>query len=636
MSVLKMKFVSIVGLKDYFDDFVFNYIIDSNIQLENALNFLENVKDLSPFSGENPFYDIVTRSTALINSMGLEKEISEYSSFHGGYFSSAEDIRNELVSLEQDLKQHTDYHQSIKDQLNRCIHMERQLELLIGLDVGLEQFFNFEFIKFRFGKMPKKTYKQLELYIDELEAIVTPVSQDEDYTWLIYFTPRKYSEKVDGVFSSLYFERVRISGELKGTPAEALKQIEDKIEGLKAEQKRMDEVIRNLNDSNKEKAICLYYSSERLNRIIEVRKYASHTAESFYIIGWIPEEDLKALVPILDEDKKIIYIEEKPDLIKTIKPPTEIRNNSIFRPFETLVRMYGLPSYNEIDPTAFVGITYFIMFGLMFGDVGQGFILFAGGLLLMKMKIALGGIILGAGLSSFIFGFLYGSIFGFEHWIEPLMISPMNNINTMLIIGISIGVVLITSAMVLNIINGIKSRNLIRIFLDRNGVAGFVFYWGIVFIAAFVLQNKKLIIPIGSIAIILFLSLLAMFIKEPVENLLHRRKVFPNGNGVFFVQTFFELFDTVLSFISNTISFIRLSAFALNHIGLFMAVFILADMMKGFGSVTAVILGNILIIGLEGLIVGIQALRLEYYELFSRFFTGEGRPYKPLRKQHYS
>jgi len=636
MSIVKMKFVSIVGLKDYFDEFVSNYIIDSGIQLENALNFFESVKGLSPYDGDNPYYDLVVRSTALINSMGLEKELKQHEEYKGEYFSCPNDIRAGLSILEQEFRKHTQRQEHIKEQLDKYIHMEKQLELLVGLDVDIERFFNFEFIKFRFGRMSKKTYKQLQLYLDDLEAIVITVSQDEDNIWLIYFTPRKYSEKVDGIFSSLYFERIRISGELKGTPLEALNQVKTKIAQLRSEQKINDEAIRNLIDTNKEMAMCLYYSSARLNRITEVRKYACHTRESFYIIGWMPEEELKALIPVLDKDKRIIYIQEEPDILKTVQPPTELRNNRIFRPFETLVRMYGLPSYNEVDPTVFVGITYFIMFGLMFGDVGQGLVLFAGGLLLAKLKIALGGVIMGAGLASFLFGFLYGSVFGFEDWIQPLLIRPMDNINTMLVIGVAIGVILITAAMVLNMINGIKSRSLVRIFLDKNGVAGFVFYWGVVIAALFLMRNGKLSMPGGLLAIILLLPIVAMFLKEPVENLLHRRKFLPQSKGVFFVQTFFELFDTVLSFLSNTISFIRLSAFALNHAGLFMAVLILAEMAGGLGGIVGIIVGNILIIGLEGLIVGIQALRLEYYELFSRFFTGEGRPYKLLKNQYYS
>ena len=343
------------------------------------------------------------------------------------------------------------------------------------------------------------------------------------------------------------------------------------------------------------------------------------------------EDELNSLKQTFDSDKKIVYILEEPDTLKSFKPPIELKNNKLIKPFETLVKMYGLPAYNEVDPTAFVAFTYFIMFGIMFGDVGQGLILFAGGILLAKLKVSLGGVIAGAGISSTIFGFLYGSVFGFEDWIPSLWLKPMENINTMLIVAVITGVVLITAAMILNIINGIKSKNIMRVLMDRNGVAGFLFYWITLIVVLYYFKNNKLPFSLGILFVILLVPILIMFFKEPFENLYHKREFLPKEKGVFFIQTFFEMFDTVLSYLSNTISFIRLSAFALNHAGLFLAFMILAEMTKGLGGVLEIIFGNILIIGLEGLIVGIQALRLEYYELFNRFFTGDGRPYKPLK-----
>jgi len=270
----------------------------------------------------------------------------------------------------------------------------------------------------------------------------------------------------------------------------------------------------------------------------------------------------------------------------------------------------------------------------MFGDVGQGLVIFLIGLLLMKRKVSLGGAITGAGISSVIFGFIYGSVFGFEEWIDALWIRPMDNINTMLITGIVVGVLLLTSAMILNIVNGIKNRDIARILVDKNGIAGFAFYWSIIIAVLFIYKNNKLPVSPAVFITIPVISLLVMFFKEPIENYLHKRKFLPKEKGTFFVEAFFEMFDTVLSYLSNTISFIRLSAFTLNHAGLFMAFLILSQMTGGVGSIIEIIVGNILIIGLEGLIVGIQALRLEYYELFNRFFSGDGRPYKPLKRHN--
>lgn len=637
MSILKMKFVSIVGLNEYFDDFVLKYIVDSGMQLENALSYLETVKGLTPYDGNNPYYDLVTRSTALVNAMGLKKELKESTDSTRQIYDSADEIRSDIAKLEEEYRGHSEHLEKTKEMLNKCIHMEKQLELLANIDVDIKAFFNFEFIKFRFGKMPRKSYEQLQLMSNDLEAIAIPVSQEKDFIWLIYFTPRNFSEKVDGIFSSLYFERTRISDEVQGTPSEALRQVRDKITSLRSEMKDAEKAIRDFTSKHREKAINLYYSSMRLNRVSEVRKYAAHTMKSFYIIGWMPEKELNRLIPILDKDEKIIYIHKEPDTEKLSHPPTELKNNRIFRPFETLVRMYGLPSYNEVDPTPFVALTYFLMFGFMFGDVGQGLVILAGGIfMLFKLKIAFGGVILGAGISSTLFGFVYGSVFGFEDWLPPLWMNPMHDINTMLIAGIGMGMALIIVAMVLNIVNGIKAHDLARIFLDKNGIPGFVFYLGGIVSVVYFYLNNKLMVSAGITAAILLIPILLMFFKEPIENFIHKRKAIAQSKGVFFVQTFFELFDVVLSFLSNTISFIRLSAFALNHVGLFMAVFILAEMASGFGSIAAIIIGNILIIGLEGLIVGIQGLRLEYYELFSRFFTGNGKPYKPLKKQYFS
>jgi V/A-type H+-transporting ATPase subunit I len=99
------------------------------------------------------------------------------------------------------------------------------------------------------------------------------------------------------------------------------------------------------------------------------------------------------------------------------------------------------------------------------------------------------------------------------------------------------------------------------------------------------------------------------------------------------VERIFELIEVLLSFASNTISFVRLAAFAINHVGLCMAVYILSGLTTGAGNLAITILGNVLVIVLEGLIVAIQVLRLEYYELFSRFYSGDGKPYKPIRSE---
>ena len=106
----------------------------------------------------------------------------------------------------------------------------------------------------------------------------------------------------------------------------------------------------------------------------------------------------------------------------------------------------------------------------------------------------------------------------------------------------------------------------------------------------------------------------------------------PNGFGAFFVEGFFELFEVVLSFITNTMSFLRVGGFVLSHAGMMLVVYTLAEMVGGFGEIIVLILGNVFVMCLEGLIVGIQVLRLEFYEMFSRYYEGNGIPFKTIKE----
>lgn len=135
------------------------------------------------------------------------------------------------------------------------------------------------------------------------------------------------------------------------------------------------------------------------------------------------------------------------------------------------------------------------------------------------------------------------------------------------------------------------------------------------------------------IGISIGVPLLMIFVQEPLSLLIEKKKDWmPEKKGMFIVEKFFELFEILLSFITNTMSFIRVGAFALNHVGMMSVVFLLSDMAQG-GSVVVQVLGNLLVIGLEGLIVGIQVLRLEYYEMFSRFFVGDGKEFQNINQK---
>jgi V/A-type H+-transporting ATPase subunit I len=205
---------------------------------------------------------------------------------------------------------------------------------------------------------------------------------------------------------------------------------------------------------------------------------------------------------------------------------------------------------------------------------------------------------------------------------------PQNTMN--LLIGtVALGSIIILVTMILNIKTSLKRKDYAQAFFSPNGLAGFVFYsYVLSAVALMMLTDIDLLQPLFMIPFGVVPLALILF-KEPLERMMKKHKLFANGFGGFFVEAFFETFETILSYITNTMSFLRVGGFVLSHAGMMLVVFSLMEMMGGgFGRTVTFILGNLFVMGLEGLIVGIQVLRLEFYEMFSRYFEGNGIPFK--------
>jgi V/A-type H+-transporting ATPase subunit I len=306
-----------------------------------------------------------------------------------------------------------------------------------------------------------------------------------------------------------------------------------------------------------------------------------------------------------------------------------------------LVNTYARPRYEELDPTVLVAITFPLLYGAMFGDVGHGLVLAAIGWFLSR-RSTLGGLLVACGLSGTLFGFIYGSVFGFEE-VLPHLIKPSESILQILGIAIATGMVLINVGILLNLYNAFRARDWGRFFFDSNGLAGWILYLS--FLVIFIqgvgtLILKTTIFPsfVISIAGILMVitALIAVVFSHPLQHWMDTGHFEIEGSKVIFgVQSFFELLEKFISMFSNTLSYVRVGAFAIVHAGFTGAVFIIAKLVgggaeAGFGYWTVVVLGNLFVIGLEGFIVTIQTMRLHYYEFFSKFFQGGGSPYEPL------
>ena len=637
----KMKFLSITGPKVDIDRMTETYLSKYEIHLENALSELTEVANLSPFLEINPYKEALSTIDSFYEQLEDPSQISPELMDIEKAIKTVRAVQDGFRRLEEEKSRLQSEHAEILDPL-------KIIRPFKNLNFDVSEILNFKYIHYRFGRIEKQYLQKFEKYIyDNLDTLFIKCGEDEMYVYGVYFVPEHQAHKVHAVYSSMHFERIFIPNEYHGTAAEAFEKLDTRHREIHKALDANKEASRKFLQDNSTKIVSAKAALDACSSSFDIRKLAACTpgdTNTFYILcGWMTEKDALAFRNDIQNDEKIFCLMEDQKAPATQKPPTKLRNPKLFKPFEMYVKMYGLPAYNEMDPTWFVAITYSFIFGAMFGDVGQGLVLFLGGLFLYKTKkMDLAGIISCAGVFSVFFGFMYGSFFGFEDVLKAIWLKPMNQmmdvplvgrLNAVFVIAIGFGMFIILICMVFNIINSIRRGDTEKTWFDSNAVAGLVFYGSIVLTIGLFISGKKL--PAAAILVIMFgVPLLLMFLKEPLTNLVEKKsEILPEQKGMFFVQSFFELFEVLLSYLSNTLSFLRIGAFAVSHAAMMEVVLMLAGATNG-GSPNwiVVILGNIFVCAMEGLIVGIQVLRLEYYEIFSRFYAGNGREFKPFMK----
>ena len=638
-----MRFVNILGKNEDFDYIAQKYLRNTEIQFQSAVQELGAMHKVAPMDCDNPYTDILSAAEKLLKPEKSDKDkmdplrAREILENAESYVREREEKRGEL--LEQDEK------------LNEVLN---SFSPFADLNVNISEIKNIKHMHFRFGKLPhifadvenvlvgsgeKDGNGVYEYYFlrhsktGDIIAVFVPSSSDRDYIWGIYFSALSIKEDVDSVFTSLHFERFFIGDEIRDSADVQMHDLQERKEetekAIKAVLDEKDEYLKEHSEEIAEAAASISSLSEYYN----IRKYAATAKGMFFLVGWMREEKAKHLAKSTENDRRCTVIIEDDDASRSSTPPTALNNKKLFKPFEMYLGLYGLPSYGEMDPTAFMTVTYSLLFGIMFGDVGQGLLLLLGGFLLYKIKnSALAGIVSICGFFSVIFGFMYGSIFGNEEILNPVWLRPSHDIMTILLSTIAAGAVIIVLVMIFNIVISFKSGKYVEAVMSHNGIAGLAFYVTVLLLVLSVFTDLQLpgFLPGAAIS----LSLILIFLCEPVKaKAAGEKKIFGDSVGMFITQTFFELFEVVLSYLTNTISFVRVGAFALSHAGMMTVVGILMNMAgKGTaGYYITAVLGNLAVIGIEGLVVSIQVLRLEFYEIFSRFYQGGGRPFEPYK-----
>ncbi len=642
--IVKMKFLSISGPRDDIDRVCEVYLSKYEMQLENAVTELKTTDNLLPFVEVNPYREPLAKAEQFA---GLLPE----GDFHVDLSIGTEELLAMIRDVNHDYLELTERKELLKKNRDELIEKVNMLEPFRPLEMDISKVMKYQHMQVRFGRIGVDYYRRLEKYLfEDLQAIFLEGTRNENYVYGCYIAANSDIGKVDSVLNSLHFERITFTGECVGTPAAAYDSIQKDIESVKEQIEKVDEEILHLMNSHGAQLLGARKRLDTLAMNFDVRKKAARMedeqSESYILCGWMSEEDVEAFTKEAEKDEKVFIMVEEDRQKFFGEPPTKLKNPRFFKPFEMFIKMYGLPAHDEMDPTIFVALTYTFIFGAMFGDVGQGLCLFVGGgLLYLLKKINLAGIISVAGLFSAFFGFMFGSVFGFENIIEARWLRPaeamtnlpfIGQLNTVFVIAIAFGMALNLLVMLFNIVNAARSHDMENMLFSHNGLAGFIFYGFLALTVVLYMTGHQ--VP-GNILMIIFLGgpVLCFIFKEPLANLVSRQhKKIEEGKVMFVVQAFFELFETMLSYFSNTLSYVRVGAFAVSHAAMMEVVLMLSGVSEGNPNWIVVVLGNIFVCGLEGLIVGIQVLRLEYYEMFSRFYKGSGREFQPFNKQSKS
>ncbi len=530
---------------------------------------------------------------------------------------------------------------SKKKKIEELLDFEKKIGSIDDKSLDFRRLSDLNYFDYEVGTLSHEDKVRMKRNYENITAIALDIgiikSSIEDMYIVIY--PKQFKDENIKLLKSLNWNKLKAPEGITGTVEQMLSQVEDHIISLSGDVENLLREI-DINKKNNEILLNKIYTAVKLEkRIYELEKDVTYGENVFVINAWTRASDKDIIKKSLDTvtDKFVMTHKSPEEINKAVMPPTKLKNNIFSRPFEMIVRMYGLPSYYEIDPTPFLSITFFLMFGLMFGDIGQGLVYLLAGLLIMKKSRVAGQILERLGISSMIFGFIYGSLFGLEQaelpWLPSLIGKPLDpkNIMPILIMGVVFGVVVLTVSYAIGILNRLKKKNIEEGIFGKNGLMGYIFFISLVLIG--VCLVKFINLPVWVPALTLVVSLLIMVFKQPITHLVIGKKPLIHGSaGSYFTESIFEGIETILNALSNAISFIRIGAFALNHAGLFLAFLVMSEVTTNLAlKILILVLGNVLILTLEGLVVLIQCLRLEYYEMFSKYFDGDGVEYNPIK-----
>ena len=613
----------------------------------------------------NPQKDIFDKLQLVRNYLDI-KDVEDY----GNDFSlpTENDIsRSQIIldAIDNLKKRETD----ATEEKKRIDDAYKEALSFANLKVPYSQLDHLSFLSLRIGKIDPSVFDELAFSVGT-RGIIIPLGDDKSK--ILAASSKKGRFALDSELKKYGFVALEIPENFNGIPDDVLATMKNETEKAKETLDSIQQERKNFADTHKDELISLLRHYSVGMQVQAVQEKLESTQLVYRITGWIPLAQSRQVMNDLDEltEGRIAIRQFNPNEVPSVKSgrekvPVKLNHGKIVANFDRMIFSYGSPLYGTIDPTPFVAFFFTLLFGLMFGDAGQGLVFLILGIL-MTTKVIKNFPVLGAGfgpificigISSTIMGILTGEFFGNGEILEPVSrflkglfgdtshgpilhlmpsASSIDKLFYFLLFTMGIGFIINSVGLVINIINNFSLGRIGKAIFSKTGICGTIFFWYVVYVAVKALVFKS---PVGVFDfVVLGICLLGIFFSEPLTHLVEgHRPIMENGLVATLVEGIVELLEVVSSYLSNSVSFLRVGAFALAHAVLGYIIFTMTSLIQSnggwggtAGSIAVSIFGNLLVIVLEGMIVAIQVVRLQYYEFFSKFFTETGREFEPF------
>jgi vacuolar-type H+-ATPase subunit I/STV1 len=546
--------------------------------------------------------------------------------------TSLQAIEAEVLGTEAQLDSRVGKLEELRIKLKELEALDDNLLILKKHALRADELGDFENIFVKAGFINRAFSLKLDKYVEgtQVRFAKWPDKREDDFVLLVGLTSDK--PYVEETLTRLNFAELTLPKGIAAVPAQALDDNLAAMTTLRSEIGSVEKDVRGICEAFQERGMGFEPIVRRALGVESARSAFSRTETLSLVHGWVPSEQEEVVSKQVVSSTNGTAVLRFNDPAPSDNPPVRIEHKGIAGSFDLFTRLRGMPEYSEIDPTLVVTVLFTVMYGMMFGDVGQGILLAAMGLIFSRLQRSflgiparamrkLGGILATCGISAVFFGALYGEFFLTEAF-HPIFVTPIQGQTTIIIVALLFGVLQISIGLVLKIVNLLRKKATIE--AAFGGVKLAYYVTGVVLAVkyvtglSFAVFTQNLALTVLAIAL-----LLLVFLSPSVEGVIKHE--FNLGEGV--MKGVSELIEALLSYLTNSISYVRLAAFAIAHAALGIAAVILA---ATIGTFPGFILMNFLAITIEALGVFIQCMRLTYYEFFTKFYSGTGIAYHPF------